>query len=157
LTERAGFYRFFLLPPLYLAVLLALLRLRERRVAWAFGTVALLALADNFYPYFYPHYVAALAPLFLFLAIAGLERLGAWSCFAARLIVLLCFAHFIFWYGIHAMRDDNVRFAMSKYEAWDYLNEGDPEVRLAIERQLDEMPGKLLVFVHYSSIHGFHE
>ena len=157
LGERFGFYRFFLLPPLYLALPFFLLRLRERRLAWALGTIALFALADNFYPYFYPHYVAALACLFLLIAIAGLERLAAWSPFAARLIVLLCAAHFIFWYGIHAMRDENVRFAMERYESWNYLNEGDPEGRLAIERQLAAIPGKLLVFVHYSSIHGFHE
>ena len=28
---------------------------------------------------------------------------------------------------------------------------------MAIDRQLAAIPGKLLVFVHYSSIHGFHE
>ena len=60
-----------------------------------------------------------------------LERLIAWSSLAARLIVLLCAAHFIFWYGIHSMRDDNVRLAMAKYETWDYLNQGDPEGRIA--------------------------
>jgi hypothetical protein len=157
LGERFGFYRFFLLPPLYLALPCFLLRLRERRLAWAAGTIILFALADNFYPYFYPHYVAALACLFLLIAIAGLERLAAWSPFAARLIVLLCAAHFIFWYGIHAMRDENVRLAMERYESWNYLNEGDPEGRLAIDRQLAAIPGKLLLFVHYSPIHGFHE
>ena len=56
---------------------------------------------------------------FLLTAIAAMERLSAWSPFAARLIVLLCAAHFIFWYGIHAMRDDNVRLAMARYETWD--------------------------------------
>lgn len=156
-SDRAGFYRFFLLPPLYLALPLFLLRLRERRLAWALAAIALFALADNFYPYFYPHYVAALTSLFLAIAIAGLERLAGWSPFAARLIVLLCAAHFIFWYGIHAMRDENVRLAMAKYETWDYLNEGDPEGRLAIDGQLAAIPGKLLVFVHYSAMHGFHE
>ena len=156
-VERLGFYRFFLLPPMYLALPLFLLRLGERRLAWAAATVALFMAADNFYPYFYPHYVAALACVFLLIAIAGLERLSRWSPFAARLIVLICAAHFIFWYGIHAMRDENVRLAMVKYDTWDYLNEDDPEGRLAIERQLAAIPGKLLVFVHYSPVHGFHE
>jgi hypothetical protein len=157
LGERIGFYRFFLLPPLYLALPFFLLRLRERRLACVAGTIVLFELVDNFYPYFYPHYVAALACLFLLVAIAGVERLAAWSPFAARLIILLCAAHFIFWYGIHAMRDENVRLAMERYESWNYLNEGDPDGRLAIDRQLAAIPGKLLVFVHYSSIHGFHE
>jgi hypothetical protein len=157
LFERAGFYRFFLLPPLYLGLALFVLRLRERRFAWLAGAMALFAAADNFYPYFYPHYLAALACVFILAAIAGLERLASWSPFAARLVVMLCAAHFIFWYGIHSMRDENVRLAMAKYESWNFLNEGDPEGRLAIDRQLDAIPGKLLVFVHYSSIHGFHE
>ncbi len=73
--------------------------------------------------------MAALACLFILAAIAGLERLTAWSPFAARLIVMLCAAHFVFWYGIHAMRDENVRLAMAKYESWNFLNEGDPEGR----------------------------
>ncbi len=155
--ERLGFYRFFLLPPLYLALLAFLPRLRERRFAWLAGTVALFALAESFYPYFYPHYIAALAPLLLAAALAGLERLSHWTPFAPRWIVMLCAAHFVFWYGIHAQTDANVRFAMEKYETWNFVNEGDPEGRLAIDSQLAAIPGKLLVFVHYSRIHGFHE
>ena len=80
-----------------------------------------------------------------------------WKKFAARLIVFLCAAHFIFWYGIHGMRDDNVRLAMAKYETWDYLNQGDPDGRIAINQQLARTAGKQLVFVRYSSQHGFHE
>jgi hypothetical protein len=156
-VERLGFYRFFLLPPLYLALPLFVLCLRERRFAWLAATIALFAIADNFYPYFYPHYVAALACLFLAAALAALEGLYNWSPFAARVLLLLCGAHFIFWYGIHALGNENVRLAMAPYESWDYLNEGDPEGRIAIERQLAATPGKLLVFVHYSSIHSFHE
>ena len=115
--------------PLYLALALFVLRLRERVSRGQREPSWLFALADNFYPYFYPHYVAALACLFILAAIAGLERLTAWSPFAARLIVMLCAAHFVFWYGIHAMRDENVRLAMAKYESWNFLNEGDPEGR----------------------------
>jgi hypothetical protein len=55
------------------------------------------------------------------------------------------------------MRDDNVRLAMAKYETWDYLNQGDPEGRIAIDGQLAQVPGRQLVFVRYSPQHGFHE
>jgi hypothetical protein len=157
LVERGGFYRFFLLAPLYLALPVFLLRLRERRFQWVATTLCLFAIADNFYPYFYPHYIAALACLFILVAVAALERLTTWSPLAARLIVLLIAAHFIFWYGIHIMRDDNVRLAMAKYETWDYLNQGDPEGRIAIDGQLAQVPGMQLVFVRYSPQHGFHE
>ncbi len=56
----------------------AALRLGERRLAWAAGTVQLFMAADNF-PYFYPHYLAALACVFLLIVITGLERLSRWS------------------------------------------------------------------------------
>ena len=46
---------------------------------------------------------------------------------------------------------------MAKYESWNFVNEGDPEGRLAIDKQLAAIPGKLLVFVHYSPVHRFHE
>jgi hypothetical protein len=157
LAERTGFYRFFFPAPLYLALPVFLLRLRERKFQWVAATVVVFAAADNFYPYFYPHYIAALGCLFILMAVAALERLSAWSCLAARSIVLLCAAHFIFWYGIHSMRDDNVRLAMAKYETWDYLNQGDPEGRIAIDGQLAAVPGNQLVFVRYSPQHGFHE
>jgi hypothetical protein len=157
LVERSGFYRFFFLAPLYLALPVFLFRLRERRFQWVAATLCLFAIADNFYPYFYPHYIAALACLFILAAVAALERLAAWSPLASRLIVLLCAAHFIFWYGIHSMRDVNVRLAMAKYETWDYLNQGDPEGRISIDGQLAQIPGKQLVFVRYSPQHGFHE
>jgi hypothetical protein len=157
LVERTGFYRFFFLAPLYLVLPLFLLRLRERKFQWLAATLLLFGIADNFYPYFYPHYIAALAGLFLLAAVAALERLSAWSPLAARLTVLLCAAHFIFWYGIHSMRDDNVRLAMAKYETWDYLNQGDPEGRIAIDGKLTQAQGNQLVFVRYSPQHGFHE
>jgi hypothetical protein len=157
LIERTGFYRFFFLAPLYLALPLFLFRLKERRFQWAAATLLTFAIADNFYPYFYPHYIAALASLFILTAVAALEQLTVWSPFAARLILLLCGAHFIFWYGIHGMRDDNVRLAMAKYESWDYLNQGDPDGRIAINDRLAQIPGKQLVFVRYSPRHGFHE
>jgi len=157
LMERTGFYRFFFLAPLYLALPLFLLRLKERNFQWVAATLVLFAIADNFYPYFYPHYIAALACLFVLTAVAALEQLSAWSPFAARLIVLLCAAHFIFWYGIHSMRDDNVRLAATRYETWDYLNQGDPDGRIAIGQQLARIPGKQLIFVRYSPRHGFQE
>ena len=39
------------------------------------------------------------------------------------------------------------------YESWDYVNHGDPENRLAIDRQLGQAPGKQLVFIRYAPRH----
>ena len=157
LWARTGFYRFFFPAPVYLVLPFFLLYWRDWKMIWAAGTMALFAIGDNFYPYFYPHYVAALASLFLVVAIKGLVRLNRWSPFAARLVVVLCGAQFLFWFGIHAMRNENVRIAMSQFETWNFVNHGDPEGRILVNQRLENAPGQQLVFVRYSAQHGFHE
>ncbi|HEX3744749.1 MAG TPA: hypothetical protein VHW09_12490 [Bryobacteraceae bacterium] len=156
-ASRLRFYRFFLLAPLYLALPFFLLRLRERRFLWLAGTVLLFTLGTTFYPYFFPQYVAATACLLLLAAIAGLERLSRITPAGARVLLYLAGAHFLFYYGVHMLCNDRVYIAMRHFESWDYVNFGDPEGRLAIDRQLAAIPGKKLVFVRYSAQHEFHE
>lgn len=160
LGSRAGFYRFFLLPPLVVALLFFLPLLRRYRYGWIAVTIALFALGTNFYPYFFPQYVAALASLFLLAAILGLQwlsELAPGGPFSARLLVGLCAAHFLFWYGIHATGDDAIFRAMAPYETADAINYGDAEGRIAVNRRLAQEPGRQLVFVRYFSTHGYHE
>jgi len=154
---RLRFYRFFLVAPLYLALVFFLPALREFRFAWAAGTVFLFSLGTNFYPYFFPQYVAGVACLFLLMAVTGLERLSKLSPEAGRLLLFLVGAHFLFWYGLHALADKNVFLAMRPYETWDFVNFGDPEGRAGIEHRLAELPGKKLVFVRYGELHRYHE
>ena len=160
LASRAGFYRFFLLPPLLLALLFFAPMLRRYRYAWMGVTFALFVFGTNFYPYFFPQYVAALTPLFLLAAILGLQRLGNAASagpFAARFLVALCVAHFLFWYMVHTTGDEAIFRAMAPYETADGINYGDPEGRIAINRRLAQEPGRQLVFVRYFSTHGYHE
>jgi hypothetical protein len=160
LGSRAGFYRFFFLPPLLVALLFFLPLLGRYRYGWMAITIALFALGTNFYPYFFPQYVAALTSLFLLAAILGLQRLSELSTggqFAARLLVAMCAAHFLFWYAIHATGDEAIFRAMAPYETADAINYGDPEGRVAINRRLAQEPGPRLVFVRYFSTHGYHE
>jgi len=161
---RAGFYRFFFYVPLYLVLPAFLLSLREFRFAWVLGTVVLVALADNFYPYFYPHYIAALTCVFVLISVTALERLGSLHVRgieigqdAARLVIFLCAAHFLLWYGLHSTSQPQIARATAEYEVWDYINSGDPGGRVAINRRLDEASGKQLVFVRYFPQHMFHE
>jgi hypothetical protein len=156
-ASRIRFYRFFFLAPLYLAVPMFLLRLRERRFAWVLLTVVLFSLGTNFYPYFYSHYIAALTCLFVLVSVIGLERLSQWNENAAHALLFLCAAHFLFWYGIHASRDTELDAAMSRFETWDAINHGDPEGRIAIQHQLDAAPGRQLVLVRYGPLHQFEE
>jgi hypothetical protein len=156
-VSRIRFYRFFFLAPLYLAIPLFLLRLREPRFAWVLLTILLFSFGTNFYPYFYTHYIAAITCLFVLIGVAGLERLSTWNEQAARILLFLCAAHFLFWYGLHASRDTQLDAALSEFETWDAINHGDPQGRIAIRRQLDAAPGQQLVFVRYWPQHQFQE
>ena len=163
-ASRLRFYRFFLLPPLFLALPAFLLALREYRFAWVAGTIVIFSLGTNFYPYFYTHYIAAVTCLFVLMSIVGLERLSRWMIRgsavgqeSARIILFLCAAHFVFWYGLHASRNDDLYAAMTPFETWNAINHGDPEGRIAINRQLDSAQGQQLVFVRYWPQHQFQE
>jgi hypothetical protein len=160
LASRMRFYRFFFLAPLYLVLPLFLLALREYRFAWVALTLLLLAAGTNFYPYFYPHYIAVATCLFVLVSVTGLERLSRWKPGgqqAAALLMLLCAAQFLFWYGCHLFAGDNAAQAMLAYETWDFVNHGDPGGRIAVNRQLAAAPGKQLVFVRYWPNHRFDE
>jgi hypothetical protein len=160
LGERVRFSRFFFLAPLYLALPAFLFALKEPRFIRVAIAVALFWLGDAFYPYFYPHYIAAATCLFVLISVKGLEQLSRFSKFgndAVTLILILCLAHFLFWYGIHLAGNENLLIASSGDESWDEINYGDPEGRVAINSELAKAPGKQLVFVHYSPQHGARE
>ena len=161
---RLRFVRFFLYPPLYLALFACLWRLREKRVIWVLGTVLLFAVGTNFYARFYAHYVAALTCLFLLLAVLGLEQFWRWEWrgvnwgrAAAGIVLALSLARFVFWYGLHLFGSAQANLALTPYESWDYLDSSDAAGRAPVERILAARPGKQLVFVRYSPAHRFPE
>jgi hypothetical protein len=93
-----------------------------------------------------------------------LERLNHWAIRgipvghdAVQILLFLCVAHFLFWYGLHASRDEELYAAMTPFETWDAINHGDPQGRIAIRRLLDAAPGRQLVFVRYGPGHQFQE
>ena len=160
LGERVRFIRFFFFAPLVLALPAFLFALKEPRFMRVAIAIALFWLGDAFYPYFYPHYIAAAACLFVLISVKGLEQLSRFSELgngAVTLILTLCLAHFLFWYGIHLSGNENLLIATSGNESWDEINYGDPDGRIAINNQLQKAPGKQLVFVRYSPQHGAHE
>jgi hypothetical protein len=153
LLYRVRYYRFFFLPPLFVALAALFFSPRRFTIGYSVLTVLIFALGTNFYPYFYPHYIAALTCIFLLISVTGLERL---SGRASTALLLLCGVQFLFWYSLHLIASPEMT-GIFRFEASDYINMGDPEGRIAIEEQLSRAPGKQLVLVHYSPAHGFHE
>jgi hypothetical protein len=153
LADRFRYLRFFLLPPLYLAIVAFLPCLREWRYSWLAGTALLFALGTNVYPYFYPQYVAALACVFVLISIKGLQKLRHTP---RNYVALLCGVSFIFWFGLYATGDQDL-LAITDFQSWYYINRGDPQGRIAVERKLAAAGPEQLVFVRYSTTHRFEE
>ena len=157
LAGRLRFFRFFFLAPLYAALLFFLPALRRARYAWAAACIVVFALGSNLYPYYYPHYIAAVTCLCVLITVVSLSRLSQASRLAMRLVAVLCLAHFTFWYGLHALGNDDLFIATGPYESWDYVNFGDSEGRVVIDKQLAASPGRQLVFVRFSPRHLLRE
>jgi hypothetical protein len=157
LEYRVRYYRFFFLPALYLVLPLFFRALREYRFIWVALTLLLFALGANFYPFFYPHYIAALTCLFVLVSVTGLRQLSGLPIStaheAAWMILALCGAHFVLWYGVHVFEVE----AMLPYETWDVINHTYPERRIDVNQALAEVSGKQLVIVRYSPRHVFQD
>ena len=128
LVYRIRAYRFYFYPPLYVALVVFLVTMREIRFLWVAATALLFALGTNFYPLLLPHYIAALTCLFVLMSVEGLRRLKPE---ASRVLIYLCVAQF----------------------AYSYVT--DKPRAPAVNRQLATPPGKLLVFVRYWPQHIF--
>ncbi len=154
LGKRVRFYRFYFPAPLWLALPAFFVAVRRPGFWWVVLALALVGVGTNFYPYFYPHYIAGVACLLILVGVTSLRQLSRWSPRAARLIFMLCAAHFLFWYGVQLMAGWGPALALTdQYESWDFVNHDDPEGRMAIDRRLAAEPGKQLVFIRYAERH----
>jgi hypothetical protein len=164
LEYRVRFYRFFFLPPLYLAAVAFFASLRAYRFVWVVLTLAMFALGTNLFPAFQFHYIAAVTCLFILAAVTGLRQIARLTIRghlvgqeAAGLIVLLCCAQFLFWYGMHAADDQEFSVAARQYETWNSINHQNPARRIMVSGELARIPGKLLVLVRYQPQHVFQD
>jgi len=147
---RLRYLRFYLLPPLYLALPFFLLAVREFRFVVALLTLSAILLGASFRPAFEINALAGAVCLLVLLAIAGLRKMPRE---AAWMILALCGAHFTLWYGVHVFDSSRVSRSLMAFETWDTLNHDNPARRIGVNRQLDAQQGKQLVLVHYAPIH----
>src|SRR5262249_42865407 len=147
------FYRFFFLAPMFFAAVFFF----RADLLWVVGTALLFALGTNFFPAFQFHYLAPITCLFVLIAVKGLERISRWKPEAAQILVLLCVAQFVFWYSMHALERHEFAQSAGAYETWSGINHPNPHGRKQVNEQLNEIPGKLLVFVRYSPRHIFQQ
>ena len=137
LIYRVRYLRFFVHPPLYLALIVFIAGIRSYRGVWPALTLLIFALGTNFYPFFQSQYIAGATCLFVLISVEGLRMLSRWpaGAMAARALFYLCLAQFVFSYGTY--------------------KQPNPESRLQIQGQLAKVPGKLLVLVRYWPQHIF--
>jgi len=156
LAGRVRFYRFFFLPPLYLALPAFFWSFRDPRMRYVFFVLLIFFIGTNVYPYFYAHYVAGVTCLFLLVTVVSLECLSQLRISnhlvgpdAVRVILFLCGAHFVFWYGIQLSSNQDFSKKLEQFESWDEVNHADPDGRMGVNAQLAQVLGKQLVFVRY--------
>ena len=159
LEYRVRYYRFFFLPPLYIALVAFFFALRDKRLRWVVATLGIFALGTNVFPYFLLHYLAAVTCLFLLVCVVGLRQLSGVRIREtlvggeiAMVLLVLCLGEFIGWYGMHLFESRSV-YGVLQYETWDSINHENPQRRIEVRRQLAGLQGRLLVFVRYSPHH----
>jgi len=135
LARQLRFYRFFFVAPVLLALPFFITALRQYRFTWVALTLAVFGLGEAFYPFFYPHYIAAETCLFLLAAVVALQKMSRFSQDAVLFILTICLGHFIYWYAIHPEN------------ALETASSG----RATVEERLNSEPGRQLVFVHHSA------
>jgi hypothetical protein len=151
-AQRVPDYGYFFPPPLLTALPFFLLSFRSRRTWSVFATLVFFSLGTNFYPYFYPNYVAVLIPLFLLITVTGLGNLNrirlrnvAVGRGAVWLIALVCAGQFFWFYGSRLADRGTADYP---WASWGLDTSDSYHDRIGILKQLARSPGSQLVFVH---------
>lgn len=146
-AERLPDYHYFFPTPLLFTLPFVLLSIRT---SWPVLAIPIFfSFGTNFYPYFYPNYVAALIPLFLAMTVTSLANLGQIRItrfpagkLAMGIITTVCIGQFVWNYGARAAGADVT------YE---------DRNRRTILHRLAQSPGNPLVFVRIGDDDDIHQ
>jgi len=136
---NVALYRFYFLPPLYLAILGFVFALRERKIQWIAATLALGALGMSFS--FGSNLPAIFTCLFVLVCVVGLRQMSRWGSLGpdmVRILMALYVAEFLF----------------LPYAQADSIQQRNQQRRIAVRREVAKIKGPLLVFVRYGPRHA---
>ena len=125
-------------------VVVFLLSNRDRGRRFLVVLAALAIFANSFYSFFFPHYFAAYAAVFVLFAVEGIRRIAASPVIAAPTLAL-SFTLFAAAQCYGVFERDAPKGVIF-----------DPKLRESLKRQLEHTPGDHLVFVNYEPDHVFH-
>ena len=159
LEYRVRFYRFFFLPPLYLALFAFLFTLRHQW--WLAATLAIFAFGTNLSLNSPIDSLAIVTSLFVLASVLGLREVSRIRIHnnpigfeIATVLIVLSLGDFAGWYSLHLFENPSL-YPLLRYETWDSLNHDHPQRRTAVKRQLTQIDGQLLVFVRYGPHHMY--
>jgi hypothetical protein len=163
LEFRVRDYRFFFLPPLYIAIPAFFFGFRNRWFWWVALTLAIFALGTNLFPYLLVHYLAAVTCLFMLVSVTGLQQIAKLRVHGATvglevagMLIVLCLAEFSSWYVMHLFESSTL-YAIMQFETWDSISHTNLNRRLEVAKELSTLGGPLLVFVRYSAHHPYQD
>ena len=153
-------WRFYLGPALALPFLmlpLALprdfsLRKIERSTAFVVITLAIFAAGSALEGSYHAHYSAPVTGLILAAVLLAMRQLRAWSpagAFTTRAILIIC----VLTFGLR-LAAAPLRIPLSEFYGFAWHQKGPENFpRAAIQKQLEQIPGKQLVIVRYQADH----
>jgi hypothetical protein len=129
----------------------ALPRLRARRRA---GDAAMLVAGVTLEVMARPSAFCLLLPMLVLATMAALKILSEIRGDVFWVVVVMFAAHFLFWYGMHAVADEAALRAVSAYAGRDFVDDPERQMHRAVNAELNRQPGKQLVFVRRGVWHG---
>lgn len=128
----------------------ALPRVRGKR---KLGHAAILVVGIALEALAVPSLFCSLAPLLVLACVVALKLLDKIHGDLVWVVVTMCAAHFLFWYGLHLFGDELTLRAVTAYGGRDFVDDPERQMHHAVASALIRQPGMQLVFVRSGMLH----